>query len=71
MNKLSWSLLTIGIYLQVHLAYLYTNNIILPEAIRYHLQTCYVLVTDIAMHIHCTYQLSWSLVLTLFNLFIN
>ena len=47
---------------------------LLPEAI-YSLSftnmLCLWCVGDIAMHIHCTYQLSWSLVLTLFNLFIN
>ena len=48
-------------YLQVHLAY-FIN--LLPEAIRYHLQTCYVY--GVLVTLPCTYiQLSWSLVLTL------
>ena len=47
--------------------YILTGTFInlLPEAIYLLSFTNMLCVGDIAMHIHCTYQLSWSLVLTL------
>ena len=44
-NKLSWPLLTLG-------TYRYIINL-LPEAIRYHLQTCYVY--GVLLTLPCTY----------------